>query len=57
MASKHCARCNVELINNRGVHMGTPFAKKDAKLVCATCYDYLTVNPDTHIQRTGDEII
>ena len=66
--SKRCWKCAGELINANGVHMGVPFAHTTAYqlldpkipvrvLVCGKCYDHITVNPDTKVQRTGEETI
>lgn len=60
---KTCSKCDVELVNATGVHMGIPFGHwhirdtnsgrltRRSMLVCSNCYDEITVNPDTKVER------
>lgn len=55
--ARNCSKCDVELVNSTGVHMGIPFGKwgyydgmnhfhKTDKLYCAKCYDEITIDLD-----------
>lgn len=62
MASKQrkCYKCAVELVNEKGIHMGISFARHPrgvVALVCSPCYDKSMVDPDTKEQRTGEEVV
>lgn len=63
---RKCWKCDVELVNATGVHMGIPFAHTTAYklmvpkipfrvIVCGRCYDVITTKDN--IQRTGEEVI
>jgi hypothetical protein len=63
---RNCVKCGGELVNENGVHLGVPFAHWHVSrsispmaplIVCTKCYDVLTTDLDTKIQRTGEETI
>lgn len=62
MGIKTCEGCKRDLLVN-GIHMGIPFARVKIsmatpyQLVCGKCYDRITVDPDTKVQRTGEDTI
>lgn len=63
--TRNCSKCQLELVNSTGVHMGIPFGhwtyrdgiKPSSALiiVCAKCYDVMTVK--NNMQITGEEVI
>ena len=65
--AKSCVKCSRELVSANGIHLGVPFAIWKSKtshgerlvksLICSKCYDEVSVNPDTKVQRTGEEVI
>lgn len=66
---RKCSKCSRELVNENGVHMGIPFgiwqyssdggrtSPHHRSILCAKCYDEVTVDLDTKIQRTGEELV
>lgn len=64
---RKCSKCEVELVNSNGVHMGIPFARYHvieepntlvkSWLYCTKCYDAVTVDDHKVQQRIGDEVV